>query len=89
MFLVGINLLREGSICRGVLVAILDADKRVFCARVFSIQTIGRGCRNVNGTPLLYADRMGIDERAVEETRRRPGCAAEFNVKNGKNEDNN
>ncbi|MWO52733.1 excinuclease ABC subunit B, partial [Escherichia coli] len=58
--LVGINLLREGlDIPEVSLVAILDADKEGFLRAERSlIQTIGRAARNVNGTAILYADRM-------------------------------
>ena len=58
--LVGINLLREGLDLPEVsLVAILDADKEGYLRSSTSlIQTIGRAARNVNGTVILYADRM-------------------------------
>ena len=58
--LVGINLLREGLDLPEVsLVAILDADKEGFLRSATSlVQTIGRTARNVNGTVILYADRM-------------------------------
>jgi excinuclease ABC subunit B len=72
--LVGINLLREGLDMPEVsLVAILDADKEGFLRSERSlIQTIGRAARHLNGTALLYADRMtGSMERAIEETDRR------------------
>ncbi|MEM7431733.1 MAG: excinuclease ABC subunit UvrB [Pseudomonadota bacterium] len=72
--LVGINLLREGLDMPEVsLVAILDADKEGFLRSERSlIQTIGRAARNINGTAILYADRItGSMERAMEETRRR------------------
>jgi len=58
--LVGINLLREGlDIPEVSLVAILDADKEGFLrsARAL-IQTIGRAARNINGSVILYADRI-------------------------------
>ena len=58
--LVGINLLREGlDIPEVSLVAILDADKEGFLRSERSlIQTIGRAARHINGTAILYADRM-------------------------------
>jgi excinuclease ABC subunit B len=55
------------------LVAILDADKEGFLRSERSlIQTIGRGARNVNGTAILYADRVTDSmQRAIDETDRR------------------
>jgi len=72
--LVGINLLREGlDIPEVSLVAILDADKEGFLRAERSlIQTIGRAARNVNGTAILYADRMTDSmKKAIGETERR------------------
>lgn len=72
--LVGINLLREGlDIPEVSLVAILDADKEGFLRAERSlIQTIGRAARNVNGTAILYADKMTDSmKRAIDETERR------------------
>jgi excinuclease ABC subunit B len=72
--LVGINLLREGLDMPEVsLVAILDADKEGFLRSDRSlIQTIGRAARNINGTAILYADKMtGSMQRAIDETNRR------------------
>jgi excinuclease ABC subunit B len=80
--LVGINLLREGLDLPEVsLVAILDADKEGFLRSETSlIQTIGRAARNVNGTAILYADRItGSMRRAIEETERRREIQAEYN----------
>ncbi|VVG70263.1 UvrABC system protein B [Pandoraea apista] len=72
--LVGINLLREGlDIPEVSLVAILDADKEGFLRSERSlIQTIGRAARNVNGTAILYGDKMTDSmARAIGETERR------------------
>jgi len=72
--LVGINLLREGLDMPEVsLVAILDADKEGFLRSERSlIQTIGRAARHLNGTAILYADRItGSMQRAIDETNRR------------------
>ncbi|MGN6085083.1 excinuclease ABC subunit UvrB [Trinickia sp.] len=72
--LVGINLLREGlDIPEVSLVAILDSDKEGFLRAERSlIQTIGRAARNVNGTAILYADRITDSmRRAIDETERR------------------
>ncbi len=83
--LVGINLLREGLDLPEVsLVAILDADKEGFLRSERSlIQTIGRASRNINGTAILYADRIteSID-KAVRETGRRREKQLEFNRQN-------
>ena len=84
--LVGINLLREGLDMPEVsLVAILDADKEGFLRSERSlIQTMGRAARHLNGTALLYADKMtGSMERAIEETTRRRERQVEHNKKHG------
>ena len=84
--IVGINLLREGLDMPEVsLVAILDADKEGFLRSERSlIQTIGRAARNVNGTAILYADRVtGSMQRAMEETDRRRERQAVHNKKHG------
>ncbi len=84
--LVGINLLREGlDIPEVSLVAILDADKEGFLRSERSlIQTAGRAARNVDGTVLLYADRMTDSIRkAVEETARRREIQLAFNREHG------
>ena len=83
--LVGINLLREGLDLPEVsLVAILDADKEGFLRSERSlIQTCGRAARNINGTVLLYADRMtGSMRRAIEESNRRRQIQLEYNTAN-------
>ena len=84
--LVGINLLREGLDLPEVsLVAILDADKEGFLRSEGSlIQTIGRAARNVNGTAILYADKItGSMERAIAETERRRRKQLAFNREHG------
>ena len=84
--LVGINLLREGLDLPEVsLVAILDADKEGFLRSVRSlIQTIGRAARHLNGTAILYADRMTDSMRAaIGETERRRNTQIAFNEANG------
>ena len=80
--LVGINLLREGLDLPEVsLIAILDADKEGFLRSDTSlIQTIGRAARNVNGTVILYADKVTDSmRRAIDETERRRKIQAEYN----------
>jgi excinuclease ABC subunit B len=48
------------------------------------IQTIGRAARHLNGTALLYADKMtGSMERAIEETTRRRERQQIHNKKHG------
>jgi excinuclease ABC subunit B len=71
---VGINLLREGLDLPEVsLVAILDADKEGFLrSSTALIQTIGRAARHVEGTVIMYADKMTDSMRAaIGETDRR------------------
>jgi len=81
--LVGINLLREGlDIPEVSLVAILDADKEGFLRSERSlIQTIGRAARHLNGTAILYADRVTDSmKRAIAETERRRQKQLAFNA---------
>jgi excinuclease ABC subunit B len=83
--LVGINLLREGLDLPEVsLVAILDADKEGFLRSERSlIQTIGRAARHINGSAILYADRMTDSmQRAIAETDRRRNKQLAFNKAN-------
>jgi excinuclease ABC subunit B len=83
--LVGINLLREGLDLPEVsLVAILDADKEGFLRSERSlIQTIGRAARHINGTAILYADRVTDSiKRAIAETDRRRAKQLAYNRKN-------
>jgi len=83
--LVGINLLREGlDIPEVSLVAILDADKEGFLRSERSlIQTIGRAARNLNGTAILYADKVTDSmRRAMGETERRRNKQIQFNLEN-------
>ena len=84
--LIGINLLREGlDIPEVSLVAILDADKEGFLRSERSlIQTIGRAARHLNGTAILYADRITESmRRAIDETDRRRAKQTRFNVEHG------
>ena len=84
--LVGINLLREGLDLPEVsLVAILDADKEGYLRSERSlIQTIGRAARNVNGTVLMYADRVTESMRkAIDETTRRRETQEVYNRTHG------
>jgi excinuclease ABC subunit B len=80
--LVGINLLREGlDIPEVSLVAVLDADNEGFLRSERSlIQTVGRAARNVDGTVILYANRMTESiRRTLEETERRRSIQLEYN----------
>lgn len=84
--LVGINLLREGLDLPEVsLVAVLDADKEGFLRSTTSlIQTIGRAARHLDGTAILYADKVTDSmQRALEETDRRRCTQDHFNREHG------
>ena len=84
--LVGINLLREGlDIPEVSLVAILDADKEGFLRSERAlIQTMGRAARHLNGTAILYADRITDSmRRAIGETDRRRAKQIAFNLAHG------
>jgi excinuclease ABC subunit B len=84
--LIGINLLREGlDIPEVSLVAILDADKEGFLRSTRSlIQTIGRAARHINGTAILYADRITDSmQRAMDEAERRRTKQLAFNQAHG------
>ena len=83
--LVGINLLREGlDIPEVSLVAILDADKEGFLRSERSlIQTVGRAARHINGSAILYADRITNSmRRAMDEMTRRREKQLLFNQEN-------
>ncbi|MBI4134603.1 MAG: excinuclease ABC subunit UvrB [Candidatus Sungbacteria bacterium] len=80
--LVGVNLLREGLDLPEVsFVGILDADKEGFLRNETTLlQIIGRAARHLDGTAILYADRMTDSmKRATEETNRRRKIQAEYN----------
>ena len=76
--LVGINLLREGlDIPEVSLVAVLDADKEGFLRAERSlIQTIGRAARHINGTAILYADKMTDSMNAARSAKPIAGGAS-------------
>ncbi len=83
---VGINLLREGLDLPEVsLVAILDADKEGFLRSAPSlIQTMGRAARNVEGSVVLYADKITDSMReAIDVTQRRRAIQTEYNRTHG------
>ncbi|HEX2832092.1 MAG TPA: excinuclease ABC subunit UvrB [Thermoanaerobaculia bacterium] len=84
--LIGINLLREGlDVPECSAVAILDADKEGFLRSQTSlIQTIGRAARNLNGTAILYADKITDSLRwAIDETNRRRAVQQKYNEEHG------
>ena len=84
MFLVGINLLREGlDIPECALVGILDADKEGFLRSETSlVQTIGRAARNLDGRVILYADKETKSiKNAIKETDRRRAIQVAYNKK--------
>ncbi len=83
---VGINLLREGLDLPEVsLVAILDADKEGFLrSETALIQTTGRAARHVEGTVIMYADRITNSmDRAIKETERRRQVQTKYNEEHG------
>ena len=65
--------------------AILDADKEGFLRSERSlIQTIGRAARHLNGTAILYADRITDSmRRALSETERRREKQIRYNATHG------
>ena len=82
---VGINLLREGIDLPEVsLVAILDADKEGYLRSETSlIQTIGRAARHIDGTVIMYADKITKSmEKAIYETKRRRKLQSKHNNEN-------
>jgi excinuclease ABC subunit B len=84
--LIGVNLLREGLDLPEVsLVAILDADKEGFLRNERSlVQTVGRAARNVNGTVIMYADKMTKSmQKTIDETARRRALQIKYNEDNG------
>ena len=86
--LVGINLLREGlDIPEVSLVAILEADKEGYLrSRRSLIQTMGRAARNVEGSVILYADRMTDSmKEAITEVESRRKIQEQYNKENGIN----
>ena len=83
--LVGINLLREGLDLPEVsLIAVIDADKEGFLrSRTSLLQVAGRAARNINGTVLLYADKITKSmQHLIDETKRRRKIQEDFNKKN-------
>ncbi len=84
--LIGVNLLREGLDLPEVsLVAILDADKEGFLRSHRSLtQTVGRAARNLNGTVIMYADKITDSMRlTIEETERRRAKQLAYNEEHG------
>jgi excinuclease ABC subunit B len=80
---VGINLLREGLDLPEVsLVAILDADKEGYLRSESAlIQTMGRAARHLEGTVIMYADRVTDSmRRAIDETNRRRAVQTQYNA---------
>jgi len=85
--LIGVNLLREGLDLPEVsLIAIIDADKEGFLRNVKSlVQTVGRAARNVNGTVIMYADKITDSmQQTIDETARRRKIQMDYNELHGK-----
>ena len=83
--LIGVNLLREVLDLPEVsLVAILDADKEGFLRSSRSLtQTIGRAARHINGSAILYAEKItGSMEKTINETNYRRKKQISYNKKN-------
>jgi excinuclease ABC subunit B len=83
--LVGINLLREGLDLPEVsLVAILDADKEGFLRSERSLtQTAGRAARHLNGTVIMYADKITNSmQKTIDSTNYRREKQLKYNVEN-------
>ncbi len=83
---VGINLLREGLDLPEVsLVAILDADKEGFLRSETALtQTIGRAARHVDGTVIMYADKVTDSmQRALDTTNARRERQQAYNEARG------
>lgn len=69
--LVGINLLREGLDLPEVsLVAIIDADKEGFLRSERALtQTAGRAARHLDGTVIMYADKITVSmQKTIDST---------------------
>jgi len=84
--LIGVNLLREGLDLPEVsLVAILDADKEGFLRSHRSLtQTVGRAARNLNGTVIMYADKITESmQLTIDETNRRRTAQLAYNELHG------
>jgi len=83
--LVGVNLLREGLDLPEVsLVAILDADKEGFLRSHRSLtQTIGRAARHINGTAIMYADKVTRSmQLTIDDTNYRREKQIQYNTEN-------
>lgn len=84
--LIGVNLLREGLDLPEVsLIAIIDADKEGFLRSHRSLtQTVGRAARNLNGTVIMYADKITESmQQTIDETERRRAIQLQYNEEHG------
>ena len=84
--IVGINLLREGLDLPEVsLVAILDADQQGFLrSETALVQTIGRAARHVEGTVIMYGDKITeAMQNAITVTNERRQKQEAYNQEHG------
>ena len=67
------------------LVAILDADKEGYLRSLTAlVQTVGRAARHVDGSVIMYADKVTDSmKRAIEETERRRNIQEAYNREHG------
>ena len=65
--------------------AIIDADKEGFHRSHRTLtQTVGRAARNLNGTVIMYADKITESmQQTIDETERRRAIQLQYNEEHG------
>ena len=65
------------------LIIVIDADKEGFLrSKTSLLQVAGRAARNINGTVILYADKVTKSmQHLIDETKRRRAIQKDFNKK--------